>query len=60
MSNLKEKVKAALQPIYQSQEVLEAYKVYKGDSNLTFGEFLVDYSEEINYHPETIEELMEG
>ena len=57
---LKEKVKSVLLPIYLSQEVQDLYKEYKGDSDLTFGEFLVDYSEELVYHPNTLEELMEG
>ena len=57
---LKDKVKAALLPIYTSQEVLDLYKEYKGDSDLTFGEFLVEYCEDLVYHPNTLEELMEG
>ena len=57
---LKDKIKAALLPIYQSQEVQEMYKEYKGDGDYSFGEFLVEYSEELLYHPSTLDELMEG
>ena len=56
---LKEKVKAALLPIYLSQEVQDLYKEYVEDGGGTFGEFLVDHSEELVYHPETVEELFE-
>jgi hypothetical protein len=56
---LKEKVKAALLPIYLSQEVQDLYKEYVEDGGGSFGEFLVDYSEELVYHPETVEELFE-
>lgn len=59
MQSLKEKVKAALLPIYTSQEVQELYKEYVEDGGRTFGEFLVEYSEDILYHPETVEELFE-
>ena len=59
MSNLKEKVKSVLLPIYLSQEVQEMYKEYVEDGGGSFGEFLVEYSEELVYHPETVEELFE-
>jgi hypothetical protein len=60
VSNLKEKVKSVLLPIYLSQEVQDLYKEYVEDGGGTFGEFLVDYSEELVYHPNTLDELMEG
>jgi hypothetical protein len=53
-------IKKALQHIYQSKEVQEMYQEYVEDGGGSFGEFLVEYSEELMYHPETIEELMEG
>ena len=56
---LKDKIKAALLPIYTSKEVQEMYKEYKRDGDCSFGEFLVVYSEELVYHPETVEELFE-
>jgi hypothetical protein len=56
---LKDKIKAALLPIYQSQEVQELYKEYVENGGRTFGEFLVEYCEELVYHPETVEELFE-
>jgi hypothetical protein len=59
VSNLKEKVKSVLLPIYLSQEVQEMYKEYVEDGGGSFGEFLVEYSEELVYHPETVEELFE-
>ena len=60
VQNLKDKVKAALLPIYTSPEVLEMYKYYVEYGDGSFGEFLVEYSDILVYHPETIEELMEG